>query len=559
MSFAPAQLVGGRVQFPASQQSTTNRLGRADYMTPMRNNATTVGTTPLRTTVRRTAQFEPETNSNPFTPRPDRGVTSAGSRTLTRFGASVGNAERGGRGGLYQLGLAGNTSGGDNELTQRGVSGDSSEYAMLGAVGGWPSSEAQGNNIVPGVNISGDSSRTPYSRPRSPAPRSASPHKSSKMLPSFLLGSVQSSKTPGTATSVYPLDSALSSMPATANSSLISAGTARPSIQMPLSSRPMSPRTSRRVSGFGSNDMLSSAYISSAVTNAGSVAAGLSALDDAPPIMTLDEIDVEKPAVFDQDDHRNAALPAASLANEDPFAPQSADNAGSSSGSGSQSRSASQESGNSQDYNDVKIRSVVISGLPADTESSTLNYFREFGEVLAFDVVPSATSNSLAILYSEPWQAQRAISQGDGNGRVLLAGRTLMTIAAADSTSINILFAQVFPGRPLPPSAKPLATGPFTLSEALYAQSPRKQQVSAQLQEVAGDGRNVSGAGAMDISMSPSPFKRSSAARSSSEPSVFPARPSTTLGSSASILKAPTAPKARNGLLQSAIDILFGW
>ncbi|KAJ2708122.1 hypothetical protein FB645_000231 [Coemansia sp. IMI 203386] len=549
MSFAQPQQVGGRVQFSTFQQQAQDRFARDNGL--LGNRRTADSDFPARTSIRQRVRFDNAPVSNPFAPRSDRGAAAAaGSHALTRRSATIGAAAgRRSRGGLtigmdtaedaYISGMA----------TLSGRAGHSRrDYGDIGGVGAWPVSDSQGSNL--GV-FAGDSTRAHLSRPRSPAPRSASPHQSSKKLPSFLLGSAQPLKSPGTATSAFAPDSALSSIPVTANSTLSIANSARPSITMPLSSRPMSPRTSRRLSGFGSNDMLSAAY-SSTAAGAGSgllpSARGAAALDDAPPIMTLDEIDMPKEDAFICSDNRPAHSSSMRMGTEDPFAMHSA--------GGTDTGTANIESTeNDKDYSDVKIRSVVVSGLPDETENSTLNFFRGLGEILAFEVVSSLSTNSLAILYSEPWQAQRAIGIADDSGRVLLAGRTLLRVALADEASVNLLFAQVFPGRPMPNSGSSPAKESMTLSETLYSKSPRVTQSPAQPLADKSGFSNVPSTSASMASRGVSPF------RTAPSPRPFGASEgtTTTMASAGSVFKSQPAPKARNGLLQSAIDILFGW
>ncbi|KAJ2325402.1 hypothetical protein GGH92_010460, partial [Coemansia sp. RSA 2673] len=160
-------------------------------------------------------------------------------------------------------------------------------------------------------------------------------------------------------------------------------GMASPKPQTPLTANPISPR---RLSGFGSNDMLSSAYMSSMAPNHRGAAL---TLDDAPPTMTLDDMDMEPtdPFVRATDGGEGDA---------DPFAPSHA----ATRANVEYARQSSEDGVSSEDdYNDVKIRSVVVKGLPAETESSALNHFRGFGEILAFTVVPAI---GLALLSAVP-------------------------------------------------------------------------------------------------------------------------------------------------------------
>ncbi|KAJ2501890.1 hypothetical protein GGH96_001533 [Coemansia sp. RSA 1972] len=529
MSYLPTQPVGERVRF----QSQIPGSMHTDLQTPTRQGNTM---SPFRTTLRRSTHFEPESKANPFTPRVDRGLSPAGSRMLARR-STLGTA-RTARSSLHITDTASNGAEGSKQVPFAATA----EYPALGGVGGWPvgSSIATSTplNSTLAAGESEQASKTPFSRPKSPAARSASPHRNAKKLPSFLLGSMQSVKSSGTSTP-YPPDTALS-----ANSTAAVTIFSIPSAQVPQSSRPVSPRVSRRISGFGSNDMLSSAYRSSGAGSSRGVGPA-SSLDDAPPIMTLDDMDMEHPS-----EHMREID---GLADTDVFAMQT---------DGSTMNDVHQMAaidgnavGNEQDYCDVKARAVVVSGLPANTESSTLNYFRGFGEILAFSGVPGA-SDTLALLFSEPWQAQRVVAQGDSSGRILLDDRIVARVDRADAPSVSLLFKQVFPGRSLPSSAAPPVTESFTFSQAIYAQSPRRRPAASApahgrsridaVREVEARGAGSPG----------SPFRHKQVLTHSA-----PASTSTVMASAngqASVLSS-SAPKPRNGLLQSVLDILFGW
>ncbi|KAJ2354626.1 hypothetical protein GGF43_003151 [Coemansia sp. RSA 2618] len=552
MSHLPTQPVGERVRFQ-SQMPGSGMRGNGDLLTPTRQGNTV--SSPFRTTLRRSAYFEPEPKTNPFTPRVDRGLSPAGSRMLARRSTTLGTATRTPRSSLYQSDAP--ASGAVGSSAQPAFAITAAEYPALGGVGGWPVNNAVATSaplnstLMPAATATGaaadgeQGSKSPFSRPRSPAPRSASPHRSSKKLPSFLLGSMQSVKSPGAGTP-YPPDTALSGS-STAAVTIFSIPSAHPTAQAPLSSRPVSPRVSRRLSGFGSNDMLSSAYRSSSASGLSRGAGPASSLDDAPPIVTLDDMDTDHPGDIPRGNE--------GLADTELF-PTNSDGSAMFGGPAPE-LSSSDAASNEQDYNDVKARAVVVSGLPEKTESSTLNYFRSFGEILAFSGVPAAT-DSLALLFSEPWQAQRAVSQGDSSGRILLDDRIVARVDWADAPSISLLFKQVFPGRPLPTSAAPPATESFTFSQAIYAQSPRRRP--AALAPVHGRSRieAVQESEARNTASPGSPFRQNKQALARATPASTSTMMASTSGQ-ASVLSSAAGPKARNGLLQSMLDILFGW
>ncbi|KAJ2451384.1 hypothetical protein EV183_003661 [Coemansia sp. RSA 2336] len=551
MSFLSTQPVGERVRFQ-SQLPVSGQRNSGDLLTPTRQ----VGSisSPFRTSLRRGELLEPNLRSNPFTPRVDHGLSPAGSRLLPRRSLTLGTNNRPNRSSnLYQT-----ETPAPSTAQVSGIQGASSpyvsvaaEYPNLGGIGGWPTDNTtkaalSSNTDLPGAD---QGPKSPFSRPKSPAPRSASPHRNSKKLPSFLLGSLQSGKSTGSNTP-YPPDTALSAN-TTAAVTIYSIPSANPSGPSPVSSRPVSPRFSRRLSGFGSNDMLSSAYRASG-TAGGTSRAGASAssLDDAPPIMTLEDMSNE--------DHsgllRANDATMMGTAEADVFAMDSSTRT---QFNESQQIADSEKDSNERDYNDVAIRAVVVSGLPPKTESSTLNYFRSFGEILAFSMMPTA-SDSLALLFSEPWQAQQAVAQGDSNGRIILDNRIVARVDWADAACVSMLFKQVFPNCPLPSSAAPAASGESSLSQTIYAQSPRKRPAaptstpgrSRVAEIVETERRAAAGPG--------SPFRQNKRAL-----------PSGTLPSSSTMMAATSAqpttsntamlPKPRNGLLQSVLDILFGW
>ncbi|KAJ2703842.1 hypothetical protein H4218_000081 [Coemansia sp. IMI 209128] len=550
MAFAPAQPVGGRMRFPQPQFgqsspspfSPAGQRGRAEFMTPTRQvggNHASITSSPFRTSLRHNAYYEAEANANPFTPRIERGVPvgNNGSRTLGRRVTLQSNSTvKGVDFGDHGLG---SVDGGAAGLEALSMNGDFA--SMGGGVGAWPVDAMHGAGAgSSGANGGGVDSATgsPFgSRPKSPAQRSASPRRRTK-LPSFLLGSSQLSRSPAKSSS-HLQGSELA--PTSPNASIF--GLASPKAQTPLTANPLSPR---RLSGFGSNDMLSSAYRSAMPRNHKEA---VSVLDDAPPAISLDDMD------FGHDD----SIVHGSDGDADPFAPSrdaARFDAGDARAGGVDGGPSSEE-----DYNGVKIRSVVIRGLPAETESSALNHFREFGQILAFAVVPSG---GLALLYAEPWQAQRAAGQADASGRVLIGGRTLASVEWADETCVALLFTKVFPNQALPESVIPPATSSFTLSETIYAQSPKSRGVRqppqqprvgsrlSALQTGDGSGRSVGAS---------SPFKQNQSpyARNVSSGEGGSQATSGTIYSSASVLRAAPTPKPRNGILQSALDILFGW
>ncbi|KAJ1668144.1 hypothetical protein IW140_000690 [Coemansia sp. RSA 1813] len=564
MSYAPTQPVGGRVRFPQPSDSFGLQGNSSDFLTPTRQSA--VVSSPFRTVLRRSAHVEPEPSVNPFTPRPDRSASPVGSQALARRNTTgLGTVSRSGNGTGYQSRME-RTPGSRLSLARGSSREDVSISAhddSTGGVGAWPTETyLRGGASTLGLGgssgMAGDgTSITPFGRPRSPAPRSASPHKSTKKLPSFLLGSTQAVKSPTSATPYQP-DSALTTASLT-TSSMFGLSSAGSSVQMPLSSRPISPRVSRRLSGFGSNDMLSSAYKSSAMAATGRGASGVAAsLEDAPPVMTLDDMDDDKHDVFLNGEHISNS---AKVEDADPFA-TNADQFGGLQASNAPGDSANAAAGD-KDYEDVKMRSVLVSGIPTESESSVLNQFRVYGEVLAFSVAPTE-ANSLAILYAEPWQAQRAIAQGGNAGRILVGNRTVVAVAWADVESTVALFKQVFPGRAEPESASQPCMKSFTLSQTIYAQSPRKRPHSL-AQPLSGGShvdkiRETEAARINRTISTNSPFRQKQFASMSGtgvREATGTSAPSS--GAPMSVLKAQTAPRPRNGLLQSALDILFGW
>ncbi|KAI8323114.1 hypothetical protein GQ54DRAFT_296943 [Martensiomyces pterosporus] len=563
MSCAPTQPVGNRVRFPPPPSTR----GGGDFLTPTRPGGA-VANSPFRTALRNSAHFEAESNVNPFTPRLERGVSPGGSRTLSRRNTTMGSTStlsRGSRAGLHQSSLAGASGlggGVDRTHTPLTSSANDSDYDFPRGVGGWPtntlvSESDRGRNGL-GNPVPGDfSAPSPFARPKSPAPRPASPRQMTKKLPSFLLGSMQLSKSPGRS-SAFQADTGIASTTSTQMSMFgFGAGTTAAQVQ-PVTPPAITQRASRRLSGFGSNDMLSTAYGSAAGAKAATQRPGLaSSLDDAPPIMTLDDMDMDHTDVFSAGNSRDAQAPTVDM---DAFAAQLSsprDFTGAFEQSNERDDGSSAE--DEQDYSDVKIRSIVVYGLLPETESGVLNYFRGFGDILAFAVVPSG-SNSLALLYSEPWQAQRAIAQGGSGGRILMGDRMVVSIDWATEDCVALLFNQVFPGRNLPRSAAPPSNKSATLAQSIYAQSPRAklQRPATAPSQSPGRGSRVDRVRGMGGGVGGSPFKQQQPGRVDSRDSATATAGGTRTGSSV-VLAPPTAPKARNGIIQTAIDILFGW
>ncbi|KAJ2809199.1 hypothetical protein H4R20_000316 [Coemansia guatemalensis] len=561
--YAPTQPVGGNVRFQ-SQMPHSAAHGRGDLLTPTRQNG--YGQSPFRNSLASGSHFDTTANVNPFTPRVDRGMSAASSRTLARRNTTLGTTTRIDRSGSYQ-GQAPSISVTDSSMqgTQSSTLNPGAEYPALGGIGGWPASSASATNhsagaVVASAGVVGDNagasdsgSKSSFSRPKSPASRSASPHQNRKKLPSFLLASAPAPKSPG-ASSPYPPDTARTGR-STATSSAFAIPSAKSPAQAPLSSRPVSPRVPRRLSGFGSNDMLSGAYRSSMVPASGRAAGPASSLDDAPPIVTLDEIDMESPDVFAHD----GGDIVANDPDADVFAMHPEDTFNNDRRREHNYIDGADPADSEQDYEDVKIRSIVVSDLPPNSESSTLNYFRSFGEILAFSTMPAA-GDSLALLFSEPWQARQALSQGDRNGRILLDGRVLVRVDWADAQCTSVLFKKVFPRRPLPKSAAPPPTESFSFAEAVYAQSPRKRPASLAQQQVGSRIDSIRDSETRGRAAGGSPFKHQRIMpRSSAGPATTSMAASGSISGSALAPKVTVPPKPRNGLLQSALDILFGW
>ncbi|KAJ2714136.1 hypothetical protein H4R19_001882 [Coemansia spiralis] len=543
MPFEPAQPVGERLRF-RPQLSAPAMRDHGEWLTPTRQGS--AGLSPFQTALRRSTFLDSGKNANPFTPRVDRALSPVGSRPLARRGTALAATAR--PASLYPAepawGAATESSAPLALAPSAGAVFD--EYPPLGGVGGWPSGGPAAIGALaaaPDGMLGVDSGpRSPFARPKSPAPRSASPHRNSKKLPSFLLGAAQ-----------YPPDTGRSSIPSAA-APLLDIPSPPTLAKSPLTSRPVSPHFSRRLSGFGSNDMLSGAYRSSAAATAGRAPAGAaSSLDDAPPVVALDDLDSENPDGFAGGDRSSAGVGGADAG---PFAlPRGAGNAGS-----RPQHVSSDDAGSEQDYNDVRIRAVVVSDLPAGTESRAVNHFREFGEILAFSAVPAA-ADSLALLFAEPWQAQQAIAQADGAGRILLGERILARIDSADAQCTSLLFRQVFPTRALPRSAAPPPTDSMSFAEALYAQSPRKRPAPPPPIGARSRFDGVQGSAYKRRPGVGSPFRQQKQLTARPGPG---AATSTMMASSdglsGSVLKAPAgAARPRNGLVQSALDILFGW
>ncbi|KAJ2795567.1 hypothetical protein H4R21_005056 [Coemansia helicoidea] len=545
MSFQPVQPVGERLRFKPHLPASAMR-GSGEWLTPTRQGNATLS--PFQTALRRSTFVESGKSANPFTPRADRALSAAGPHTLGRRNtvrsASLLAPE--------PVGGVAVEAGAPPAPLPGSASAVVDEYPPLGGVGSWPLGAAPavlaaGLGAVPDGTDAG--SRSPFARPKSPAPRSASPHRNSKQLPSFLLGASLAPKPPSSS-ALYSPDTARPSLPS-ATSPLFDISPMPTSAKSPMTAHPASPHFSRRLSGFGSNDMLSGAYRSSVAVAAAGVA---SSLDDAPPVMALDDLDADGPDGVARGENNDSGVAGGVSAG--PFA---LPHGGAGARGGRPQQSAADDASSEQDYNDVRVRAVVVSDLPPGAESGAVNYFREFGEILAFSAVP-AVAGRLALLFSEPWQAQQAIAQADGAGRILLGGRILTRVEWADAQCTSLLFRSVFPTRALPRSAAPPPADSLSFSEALYAQSPRKRPAphapaaGQPLLEAAQDSASKRRAGVG------SPFRqhRQPAARPGPGAAASTVMASSD-GLSGAVLKGGAAARPRNGLVQSALDILFGW
>ncbi|KAJ2782830.1 hypothetical protein H4R18_002041 [Coemansia javaensis] len=561
MSHPPAQPVGERIRFQPSIPPPGAR-GRGDWLTPARQGA--AASSPFQAALRRGTLLESGKSANPFTPRVDRSAAPAEPRPLAWRGTA------GRTSGSYRLDQLGGVAA--EAGIRSPLAGAAAEYPPPGGAGAWPSDRPPalgiaGGSAAPaaasdGGALAGDAGpRSPFARPKSPATRPASPHRSAKKLPSFLLGAAPAAKSPAASTPYAP-DTALSI--GSPSAPFFDAASPRTATHGPASSRPMSPRFTRRLSSFGSNDMLSGAYRSTTGSAASHAAGAAAALDDAPPTLTLDDMDAEHAGGFSN----------AGLADADVFAalPESSGLGAPGCGELGPGHADSGDAASSeQDYEDVRIRAVVVGDLPAGAEASALSYFRSAGEILAFRPVPAtAVAGSLALLFAEPWQAQQAIARGGDAGRVLLDGRILVRVDWADAQCTSLLFCQVFPGRPLPKAATQPPPESLTFSQAVYSQSPRKRP--APLPPAAGRLRagSVQESPAKRRAGVGSPFRQqrplapragsaAAAPAASSLSSSTTMVPSDGLSGAPSVLRAPGAAKPRNGLIQSAMDILFGW
>ncbi|KAJ2742053.1 hypothetical protein GGI20_004750, partial [Coemansia sp. BCRC 34301] len=262
MAYAPTQPVGGRMRFPLgqsspSQFSSAGLRGRTELLTPTRPSGNPkVVSSPFRTSLRHSTYFEADSNANPFTPRSDRSMPTGGGgprtlgRRVTLLGAaSAAKGLRVNDHGLDSLDGSGFEGGGGG-----GGGGLESDFASMGA-GAWPVEPAHAMYAA-GAGFSSPSSgiggsvdtaiKSPFgSRPKSPAQRSASPRRRTK-LPSFLLGSAQLSRSPAKSASVHLQDSELTpTTPSNPSGSMF--GLASPRTQTPLAANhPISPR---RLSG----------------------------------------------------------------------------------------------------------------------------------------------------------------------------------------------------------------------------------------------------------------------------------------------------------------------
>ncbi|KAJ1949945.1 hypothetical protein FBU59_000916 [Linderina macrospora] len=508
MSHGMPQQVGGPVRLPATPGSRK----RNDFLTPTRprNNAAAE----LNTARRLLTQYNSITSYNPFTPRNDRGaIPATRAHSLLRHSPMTNTGRR----ASQHQSLANSLSG----------TAALSEYGQLGGsgLGAWPKESVLGSG-----QLGEAANAVPFARPKSPGP--GSPRPANNVLPSFLMGGVQLPKPPaqsgtfagesGMATQTGSFFNGLGAHQPTGIANSGSTPASQPKI--------ISPRSTRRLSGFGSNDMLSGAY------KAGGGSAKTAAPpEDAPPVVALDDVDWSGTAQarIKALVRHNIEVPAKkSVEREEPQPAENSDVDG--------------PITDEQMYDDVKIRSVMALDLPADSESGVLSFFREFGHIMSFTVVPGKTS-TLALLYSEPWQAQRVVSQADSEGKLRVGPKRKVRIDWASGECVDLLFTQLFPDRKLPyeddaPPTTSSIDSSMSLAQKLQTQTPRAQRAART--------PTVNRTPARD-----SPFRRNTDQQNQPTGAVAPQPPTV----SNSVLRQPPLPKPRNNLLQTAMDVVFGW
>ncbi|KAJ1940763.1 hypothetical protein EC988_006942, partial [Linderina pennispora] len=186
---------------------------------------------------------------------------------------------------------------------------------------------------------------------------------------------------------------------------------------------------------------------------------------------------------------------------------------------------------NEQLYDNLTIRSVMVLDLPNNTEYGVYNSFREYGRITSFTVVSQGKTSTLALLYSEPWQAQRVVSLADCEGKLRVGPKRKVRIGWANAECVDHLFMKLYPDRQLPfedDALSPNSTdeGSLSLTQRLQMQTPRARRAA----------RMASIMNGLEVA----PRRLAHMAN-------------------ASVVRQPPPPKPRNGVFQTALDLIFGW
>ncbi|KAJ1912819.1 hypothetical protein H4219_005460 [Mycoemilia scoparia] len=365
---------------------------------------------------------------------------------------------------------------------------------------------------------------------------------------------------------------------------------------------PSSSSTSaRRKMSFGTNDMLSlltnrdkkdpNDYISA---------------DDAPPITSLDDMDLDSQVSGSNQNggrsgYRNMLDNSSMMLDEDPRyhhiqlhepnpflsttpnKPKNIYNGAATAGGDGQQQQQQQQH---LDEHALRVQeeihqfSLLVSGIPSNAESLVLDTFQDLGKVVDFVVEPRITPSSMVIIFAETWSVRRILSQAmDTRGRVMLrSGSHSVRVDQITEPWVELLMDWWMRSNNYNNAKKTSTLPPPSAPQTAYSDLERqRRQTYQESSSPFGGGSSGGGPNGSLISIPtnvPSPnrgrslttttnpgassstFSRTMVANSgkSLEPAAFIGGERIT-GPGA----ATTPMKPRNGIIQSAMDVLFGW
>ncbi|KAJ1675742.1 hypothetical protein EV182_000673 [Spiromyces aspiralis] len=320
--------------------------------------------------------------------------------------------------------------------------------------------------------------------------------------------------------------------------------------------RPSSSHSLRRKDSFGTNDMLSSVARFGQQQTADATSLG----DDAPPVISLNDMDMvidvpsprlsysTKPFAFEPDPFLESSSASSMFGDPRDLGRH---------GSGVVGAFPQAAQGDTDIIDDIYQRCIMVSGIPSNLESRTLETFQELGRVVDFVVDPERSPNSMVIVFSEGWHVRRILSWAlDNRGRVMLRDSShSVRVDQINDQWIDILI-------PRWRGLGTTANGGGSNDDSTTKRPPSRALSSTSF---LADGHHPqhdkSGQDSL-ISIPTSVASPRTKLRSSSQatPQATRKLESAPLAKNVHAPGTNTTPmKPRNGIIQSAMDVLFGW